>query len=187
MPLIKDKSGILLGGRSTYSNWILNSLNEESLRNSRASFFDVVAKYNDRINENNNISATAYFSRDAFSITSDSIYSYNNRLFSLKWNRKLSEENSMNVLLANSQYGFSIKFDGDSDKNFDLGYKINETEFKLKFLKLYKNAHKIKYGLSSKLYAVNPGEVEPVGPVSIVAPLQIQKERGWESARVSFR
>jgi hypothetical protein len=182
IPIVKNKSGILLGGRTTYSNWILNALDEESLKNSRASFFDIVAKYNDRINENNSIAATGYYSRDAFSITSDSVYSYSNRLFSLKWNRKLNEKNSMNVLLSNSEYGFNIVFDGSADKNFDLGYKINETEIKLKLLKLYKNTHKINYGLSSKLYIVNPGDVDPIGPASIVEPLHIQNEKGWESA-----
>lgn len=182
IPVVKDKSGIIIGGRTTYSNWILNALDDESLKNSKASFFDVVAKYNDRINENNNIAVMGYYSRDAFSITSDSIYSYSNRLFSLKWNRKLNENNSMNVLLSNSQYGFNIGFEGNSDKNFDLGYKINETEFKLKLLKLYNDTHKISYGLSSKLYVVDPGDVDPVGPSSIVEPLSIQREKGWESA-----
>ncbi len=182
IPIVKDRSGIILGGRTTYSNWILNALDDESLKNSRASFFDVVAKYNDRINENNTFSATGYYSRDAFSITSDSVYSYSNRLFSLRWNRKLNETNSMNVLLSNSQYGFNIEFEGNSDKNFDLGYRINETEFKLKLLKLYKKSHKINYGLSSKLYLVDPGDVDPIGSESIVEPLSIQREKGWESA-----
>lgn len=182
IPIVKEKSGVILGGRSTYSNWILNSLDEESLKNSKASFFDIVAKYNDRVNETSTIAATGYYSRDAFSITSDSIYSYSNRLFSLKWNRKLNDKNSMNTVLANSQYGFNIDFEGNSDKNFNLGYRINETEFKLKFLKLHKDNHTINYGLSSKLYVVNPGEVVPQGSASIVAPLEIQLEKGWESA-----
>ncbi len=182
IPIVKEKSSIILGGRSTYSDWILNALDEESLKNSKASFFDIIAKYNDRINETNTISATGYYSKDSFSITSDSVYSYSNRLFSLKWNRKLNDKNSMNTILANSQYGFNIDFEGQSDKNFNLGYRINETEFKLKFLKLYKNNHKINYGLSSKLYVVNPGEVEPLDAASIVTPLEIQQEKGWESA-----
>ena len=182
IPIVKEKSGLIIGGRSTYSNWILNSLDEESLKNSKASFFDIIAKYSDHINEANSISATGYYSRDAFSITSDSVYSYNNRLFSLKWNRKLNERNAMNVVLANSQYGFNIDFEADSDKNFNLGYRINETEFKLKFLKLFKNNHNINFGLSSKLYVVNPGEVKPIGSMSIIDPLEIQQEKGWESA-----
>ncbi len=70
----------------------------------------------------------------------------------------------------------------NSDKDFNLGYRINETEIKLKLFKLYKNAHKINYGLSSKLYLVSPGQVNPIGESSIVQPLDIQGEKGWESA-----
>jgi len=182
IPIVQDKSGLLVGGRSTYSNWILNSLDDPELKNSSASFYDIIGKYDHRIDENNTISATGYYSRDAFSITSDSLYSYSNRLFSLKWNRQLNERNSMNLLLANSQYGFNIEFDGNSENDFNLGYRINETEIKLKLFKLYKKSHKINYGLSSKLYLVAPGRVDPLGDNSIVRPLDIQNEKGWESA-----
>ncbi|MEO1010162.1 MAG: carboxypeptidase-like regulatory domain-containing protein [Bacteroidota bacterium] len=182
MPIVKGKSGILLGGRSTYSNWILNSLDDESLQNSKASFFDIIAKYNDRIDEKNSISATAYYSRDAFSITSDSVFNYSNRLVSLKWGHRLNEKNSANVSLSNSEYGFGIDFEGDSNGNFDLGYRINETELKLNMLKLFGKSHRISYGLSSKLYLVDPGDIEPVGDQSIIEPLSLQREKGLESA-----
>ena len=182
IPIVKEKAGLLVGGRSTYSNWILNTLDDPELKNSSASFYDIIGKYDHRLDENNSVSATGYYSRDAFSITSDSLYSYSNRLFSLKWNRQLNERNSMSLLLANSEYGFNIEFDGNSDKDFNLGYRINETEIKLKLFKLYKNGHKINYGLSSKLYLVSPGQVNPIGESSIVQPLDIQGEKGWESA-----
>ena len=39
LPVIKDKAGLLVGGRTTYSGWILRSLDEEDLKNSEASFF----------------------------------------------------------------------------------------------------------------------------------------------------
>ena len=181
-PIVKDKSGILIGGRSTYSNWILRTLDDPSLKNSTASFFDVIAKYNDSINSKNNITATAYISRDAFSITSDSVYSYSNRMLSFKWNHKLNERNSMNVLLANSAYGFNIEFEGTADKNFDLGYTLNETELKLKVLSLLPSKHRIEYGISSKYYVVNPGEVDPIGNNSIVNSLTIPREKALESA-----
>src|SRR5690606_36229496 len=41
IPVVKDKSGLLIGGRSTYSDWILKSLDEESLKDKQASFYDV--------------------------------------------------------------------------------------------------------------------------------------------------
>ena len=46
---------MLVGGRATYSDWILRSLDEEELRNSEASFYDVIGKYNHTLNENNEI------------------------------------------------------------------------------------------------------------------------------------
>ncbi|MEM9649335.1 MAG: TonB-dependent receptor plug domain-containing protein, partial [Bacteroidota bacterium] len=181
-PIVKNKSGILLGGRTTYSNWILRSLDDVELKNSEASFFDIIAKYNDKLNENNTLEATAYLSRDAFSITSDSVYSYRNRLFSLKWNHQLNEKNSLGVSLSNSQYDFNIEFDGEEDRNFDLGYRINETELKLKVLSLFNDSHSINYGIASKLYNVDPGYIDPIGTNSIIEPLEIQREKGLESA-----
>ena len=80
-PIAKDKSSLLVGGRTTYSKWILRSLKDESIKNSEASFSDIIAKYNHQINSNNNLNIMGYYSNDAFNITRDSLYSYSNRLF----------------------------------------------------------------------------------------------------------
>lgn len=181
-PVIKEKSGLIVGARGTYSDWILKSLDEESLKNSKASFYDFVAKYNHKINENNTIETTGYYSRDAFSITSDSLYNYSNRLMSLKWDHSFNDKNKGSVILANSQYRFGIEFDGNTDNDFDLGYKVNETHLKLKMKYLLNDKHKFDYGISSKLYIVDPGNIDPKGSNSIVEPLSIPRERGLESA-----
>src|SRR5690606_26053355 len=39
-PIVKEKSSLVTGVRATYSDWILRSLDEESLKNSQASFYD---------------------------------------------------------------------------------------------------------------------------------------------------
>ncbi len=92
IPVIKGKSALMLGGRGTYSDWILRSLDEESLKNSKASFYDVVAKYNHKINYKNEAKLNGYYSRDEFSITSDSLYGYNNQLFSAQWNHEINQK-----------------------------------------------------------------------------------------------
>ncbi|WP_190808885.1 carboxypeptidase-like regulatory domain-containing protein [Flagellimonas sp. S3867] len=181
-PIVKDKSALLVGGRATYSDWILKALDDEQLNNSTASFFDVVAKYNHTIDDNNEIKATGYFSRDEFSITSDSIFDYSNRLVSLKWDHKFSEKTTGSLILSNSEYKFGIEFDGESNDDFDLGYKNSETEFKIKMKYLHSDKHKFDYGISSKLYIVNPGDIVPLGGNSDVSSLTIPEERGLESA-----
>ncbi len=182
LPVVKDKASLIVGARGTYSDWILKSIDEESIKNSEASFFDIVAKYNHEINDKNNIEATGYYSKDAFSITSDSLYSYNNRLFSLKWNHSFNDKNSGSLIIANSEYRFNIDYDGEIDSDFNLGYKINETELKFKMKYIHSEKHKFDYGISSKLFLVNPGTIEPKGTESIVEQFNIPKEKAIESA-----
>lgn len=182
IPVVKEKAGLIVGGRGTYSGWILRSLDDESLKKSEANFYDVIAKYNHNINENNSVSATAYYSRDSFSITSDSLFSYSNRMFAFNWNHRFNEKNSGQLIATNSEYKFDLGYDGDFDRNFDLGYKISETELKFKMNHKFNEKIRFNYGVAGKLYTVNPGSISPKGSNSIVTPLTIPKERGLESA-----
>ncbi|GMN10368.1 carboxypeptidase-like regulatory domain-containing protein [Croceitalea sp. MTPC9] len=182
IPLIKEKSSLLLGGRGSYSDWILRSLDEESLNNSQASFYDIIGKYKHTINENNELRVSGYYSLDAFSITSDSLYKYSNKLLSANWNHKFNEKNVGTFLATHSGYEFNIDFDGESNTDFKFGYRLNETLLKLKMKYLHNNNHEFDYGISTKLYAIRPGEIQPRGSESIINPLNIPKEKGLESA-----
>lgn len=181
-PLKKDKSSIIVGARGAYADWILRSLDEESLNNSQASFFDGIVKYYDKINENNEIRATGYYSRDNFSITSDSLYNYSNRLFSIRWDNKVSNNTNGALFIGNSDYRFGIDFDGESNNDFELDYSINETALKYKMQTIANESHTFNYGISSKYYSVNPGSIEPSGNDSDITPRQIAKERALEGA-----
>ncbi|WP_422348407.1 TonB-dependent receptor [Flagellimonas sp.] len=181
-PLIKDKSSLLVGGRATYSNWILRSLEDENLSNSEASFFDVIAKYNYKINKNNDVKVMGYYSRDAFNVTRDSLQTYSNRSVSLQWNHKFSDKSKGDLIFTNSQYKFDINFDANSVGDFDLKYDIEETLLKLKMKYLYNASHNFDYGISGKLYNVNPGSIEPLAGESIVDPVFLPKEKGLEAA-----
>ena len=181
-PVIKGKSGVLLGVRAAYSDWILKSLKDSDLKNSQASFYDLIAKYDHKINANNDLKATGYYSRDEFSITSDSLFSYANRLFSLKWNHTFNEKNSGSLMLNNSQYKFNIDFDGSQNANFVQGFQIDETELKLKANYLLNDFHKLSYGIAGKLYSILPGEIQPKSSNDLISPISIPKEKGLETA-----
>ncbi|OAB78755.1 TonB-dependent receptor [Cochleicola gelatinilyticus] len=182
LPVIKEKSGVLVGARTTYSNWILRSLDEPELQNSKASFFDGIAKYNHKFDDKNTIKASGYFSRDAFSLTSDSVYSYTNRLLSLRWDHTFNEKNKASFILANSRYQFNIEYDDNAVDDFKINYSNTETEFKAKLQYLMNDVHKFDYGLSAKLYTIRPGEIQPLGNESIITPIEIPQEKAMEGA-----
>ncbi|TXE06243.1 TonB-dependent receptor [Seonamhaeicola algicola] len=182
VPVVKEKAALLVGVRATYSDWVLKAAKNKNLQNSTASFYDALIKYEHKIDDKNTIQATGYFSNDRFSITSDSVFDYGNKLGSLKWNHVFNDKNSASLQLATSEYKFNIIYEGNFNRNFDFGYKINETQVKLKARYLHNKKHKFTYGLSSKLYAINPGEIRPIGPESIITKETVSKEKGLESA-----
>jgi hypothetical protein len=182
LPVVKDKAGIMVGARGAYAGWILRSLDEEQLKNSEASFYDVILKYNHKLSEKDDFKASAYYSRDRFSITSDSIYGYSNRLFSVGWEHEINAKHNYQITLSNSEYKFDIEYDGDFTNDFDLNYKNTETEVKVKFNYILDDEKRFNYGLSAKLYGIEPGEVNALGPESIIETKKVEKEKGLETA-----
>jgi len=181
IPVVKGKASLLVGGRATYSDWILKSLDNENLKNSQASFYDLFAKYTHKINKNNSIEGTGYYSKDKYTITPDSLYQYSNRLISLKWKHSFNEKNNSEFNVSNSEYKFSINYESANPESFIFKYKIDETQASLKFNSELNSKHKFTYGISGKLYKVNPGEISPNGE-SLVTPIKIDNEKGFESA-----
>ena len=180
IPIAKDRSSLVLGGRVAYSDWVLRILDDEDLSNSTASFYDLIATYTDRLNENNRIKATAYYSKDRFSITADSTFRYSNRAASVVWDHRFNENNNGQFSLSNSRYAFDIGYEASANTDFDLGYSVEETELQ-GFNRLRLNErHRLTYGLMGKLYRVRPGTLEPSGSDSEVASLEIPREQGIE-------
>lgn len=182
MPIEKNKSSIIVGGRATYSDWILKALDNEDLKNSQASFYDGIIKYNNAINSNNNLEATAYYSHDKFSLGTDSIYKYSNRLASLKWDHTFNKKSKSALIFTNSEYKFNIDYDSTDPNAFDFGYKVNESQLQYKLTYQLTPKHTLSYGLASKLYNISPGYQHPKKPEATLISTDIEKERALESA-----
>ncbi|MDR6761042.1 hypothetical protein J2Y38_001240 [Flavobacterium sp. 2755] len=181
-PIIKNKASLLVGVRTTYSEWILKKLKDESLKNSEAAFFDGIIKYNHKISTNNNIETTLYYSKDRFSISSDSVYKYSNALVSLKWNHAFNSKSKADFIFTNSEYKFNIDYDNGSLNSFDYGYKLNESQFIFNGNYSLNSKHAFNYGITSKLYNVAPGYLNPKDPQSKIIPVKIEDEKALESA-----
>lgn len=183
IPIVKEKSGLVLGVRSTYSDWILGLVNNKEIENSSVSFYDIIAKYKHQIDDNNAIRATGYFSKDQFQIASDTINRYGNVMGALNWEHVFNDKNRGNLGVSHSQYSFDIDYDNqETNRSFDLTYNISETDLKIKLQYDYSDKHKIDYGLESKLYQIKPGTIQPKGDNSTVVPLTIPEERALENA-----
>ncbi|MBK6285418.1 MAG: Plug domain-containing protein [Draconibacterium sp.] len=95
-PLEKEKSSYLVSFRSSYSDWLLNQVDNLDVQNSAASFQDALMDFSLQLNKSNKLGLFFYGSRDyadlAFGIENE----YSNLGTDIKWthtfNEKLSSE-----------------------------------------------------------------------------------------------
>lgn len=180
-PLIKDKTSFIIGGRSTYANWLLKRLPAE-YKNSKASFNDLNLNISHEINKKNAVYLTGYLSNDCFNLNSDTFYAYGNRNLSLKYKHIFN--NKLNALFVTGidEYRYHISSDKNPVNAYKLSFDVNQTYFRTHFNYYLSAKHTIEFGLNSIYYKLHPGNYQPVGKESVVAADKVHAEQGLESA-----
>lgn len=181
VPLNKEKTSLIFGGRTTYSDWVLRQVPSTAFHDASAAFYDIVGRLTHKFNENNSIAVSYYYSHDKFSLANDSLYSYANALTSIQWRTKINKNLYSQLNLTHSEYNYNIDYQKIQQNAFNLGFRIKESNAKWD-LNYYKGIHKFDFGAQSKLYDLNPGFINPGGSASIVESRQVQPERGLENA-----
>lgn len=180
-PIIKDTLTYLLTARTTYSNWIFGMIKDPTLHNSRASFYDINGKLTWDPDKNNKIEFSAYTSHDAFRFNSDTVYSYDNNIFALKWRHFFNTRFFSSVSINNSSYNYDISSQYQPTEAFVLSHKINSTEF-ISDINWFLGRNEINFGLNLTKYSVLPGSYIPNSDSSLVIPRTIERERAYEGA-----
>ncbi|MDJ1482092.1 TonB-dependent receptor [Cytophagaceae bacterium YF14B1] len=181
-PIVKDKSSFLLGGRSTYSNWVLKALENPNFNKSSASFYDINAHISHEINEKNSVYLTAYLSNDRFRLFGDTLYTYRNILGSLKWKHTFNTKLFGVFSGAYSQYQYAIRGEQTPTTAFDLNFAIYQANLKADFTYLLTDKHTLEFGASTIRYKLSPGSYTPYGEGSLVIPDVMPNEQAQESA-----
>ena len=182
IPVIKNRTSVLLSGRTTYSNWILKRLPEKSgYSEGTAGFYDLGTVISHQINEKNFLTVYGYYSHDRFDFNINQKYSYNNLTASAKWRRFFNDKFIGNFAVGYDHYDYK-NIDSTSPADaFSLSFNINQFFVKADFFHDL-GKHKMNYGFKSILYGIKPGALNPYGEFSIVKLDKLQKENALESA-----
>ncbi|WP_187264304.1 TonB-dependent receptor [Pontibacter beigongshangensis] len=181
-PIRKDKTSFLVGGRSTYSNWLLRQLPDANFNQSSASFYDLNAQVTHEFDGKNTIYVTGYTSNDKFKLGSDTLYSFTNYNASVKWKHIFQNKLYSVVTGAYSHYDYAISSDRNPVNASEMTFGINQANLQADFNYFPNSKHTIDFGASSILYNVAAGSLQPLGPESLVMPDRLQDERALESA-----
>jgi len=181
-PIQKDKTSFIIGGRSTYSDWLLKKLPNKSFNESEASFYDINAHISHEINEKNTLYLTGYRSKDRFKLAADTVYQFTNQTASIKWKHIFRNQLYGVLTGAHSHYDYNVTSEKNPVNASELTFGLNQANLQADFSYFPTSKHNIDFGASSIFYNVNAGSRMPTGSESLVTPDRLQTERGLESA-----
>ncbi len=182
-PLIKDRTSILVAGRTTYSDWLMKLIPKESGYNDgSANFYDINAGISHRFNKNNHMFVNGYFSRDKFSFDPTTSYRYQNMNVSLRYRSILTDRTDMFVSAAYDKYNYRMQDTTNVAMGYDMAFKLQQTSLKADFTTRLNGNHKLNYGFNAFYYFLDPGIYLPFDERSLVVPDRLQREQAVETA-----
>lgn len=181
-PVINEKASLIVSGRSTYSDWILNRIEDTDIQNSDASFYDVMASFHMLPNEKSSFQIFGYYSKDKFRLASTNDYRYENRGASIVYDRMLNERWKLDLAGVISQYrnyqaGMEIV-----TSSYQHEFVVNQKELKAKITGFRFSNHQISSGGNIIFHNLDHGMYKPLGNESLISPNNFGKEKGIEYA-----
>ena len=182
-PVVKDRTTFILGGRTTYSNWLMKLLPADSeYAGGKASFQDMNLGLSHKFNDRNTLQAYGYFSRDKFGFSGDTTFRYRNLNGSLRWDSHLNERLTMTASAGYDSYHYSLEDTFNEYEAYRLSNAVDQGFAKLKFAQGLGGVHTLTYGIQSLFYNVNPGDYRGATDKSLVKARALEHERAVEAA-----
>jgi TonB dependent receptor/CarboxypepD_reg-like domain/TonB-dependent Receptor Plug Domain len=172
-PLQRDKSSFMVAGRTSYAHLFLKLADNSN----SAMFYDVNARFNQKLSENNSLHFSGYLGRDVFDIGNNFSSSYGNTMANLNWKHTFSENLHTSFLLFYSDYKFGL---GIATEGLDWDSGINSYGFKYSWEHEVGEKFTFNYGVDATYYDFNPGTLTPGGGGSQFNYQQFQKKHALE-------
>ncbi|WP_235296900.1 TonB-dependent receptor [Portibacter marinus] len=179
-PIVKDKVSVIVGGRGSYADWILNAVENQQVRNSSIFFYDANAKISAKLGNKNTLVFSGYASEDAFTYNNAFGFDYTNYTGQVSLRSIFSNKLSSNLSLGFNDYK-SSRTDFDPERGSILNNDVSFYQFKERLTYSPNSKTTLVMGLSSILYQVDPGTLEPTEN-SILIGRSVPQEDGLESA-----
>jgi len=181
-PIIKNKVSYIAGVRSTYSDWVLQFVEDPEIRNSKAYFGDLVLGLDAILNTKNRLKFFSYYSEDRIKLANSTKYEFKNQGASLDWLHGFGGKHDLNLSFVYSDYWFEEQNSELEMAAYKKNYRLihNEVDFGVNLRP--SDNHTISTGVSCILYMLDRGEYLPLNDQSVVSPINFGNEKGVESA-----
>ncbi len=187
---VRDKKGMKmpakttynLGVRSSYSDWLLKFVPEESeFAGGSAGFFDVGLDVTHKKDKDNSISAFAYVSHDRFSFNPDTTFRYSNANFSVRGNHS-GEKTDIEASAGFDHYDSTIEEIRFASIAYSIRTDINQGFLRFHFKRKDLETHKPDGGVELLYLSIQPGERVPFGEYSKIVQHKLKSDNGLQAS-----
>ncbi|MBN1119429.1 MAG: carboxypeptidase-like regulatory domain-containing protein [Bacteroidales bacterium] len=154
-PIKKDTASYLLAVRRSIRDLFQNPENEGVFYVPQ--FYDINAKVNWNINNNNRLFFSLYNGNDKIKSDNDYLNNWGNTTVTIRWNSILSHKLFMNLSTIYSNYNNNMNF-VNKNKNYSWLTGVEDIFAKLNFTWHLSKSNKIKFGTESIYHKYKPGE-----------------------------
>jgi len=176
-----DKSSAIVSFRRTYADLFLGLSNNATQRKSSLYFYDMNAKVNYRIDNNNRIFLSAYSGRDNFGYSGLAGMNFGNKTVTARWNHLFSPKLFSNFTLIGSWYDYYLMSQISDQLGEELRSGLGDYGLKADFNYVPNPMNNIKFGYNFTFHTFRPGDGGGVGSESIIGSVSFPKQYAMEN------
>ena len=181
-PLKKDRTTFVLGGRITYSDWILRQLPDDSgYSGGTAGFNDANLNITHKVNKYNTLRLSGYWSADRFAFSGDTTFRYRNINASVAWINKPNASRTHTFSAGFDQYGNTLENTFSETEGYTLDTGIDQFWGKCDFERKIRE-HTLIYGLQGTFYNLQGGHMKPAFSTSFMPDHSLPEEKAVDVA-----
>ncbi len=165
-PIIKDKASFIVSGRRTYIDALTRPFvnPESSFAGSGYYFYDLNAKMNYTVSDQDRLYLSGYFGRDVFTFSNGNDnfkvdIPWGNSTATLRWNHLFDDKLFMNTTLLYNDYNFAFNGEFQDNSRFRLSSGIRDFGAKTDLDYYSKFNHNFKGGLNYTFHTFTPTTV----------------------------
>jgi len=158
-PIVKDKSSFILALRRSYADILAKPF----LKNSNffddgaaLNFYDLTAKSNFELNDNNTIYISSYIGRDVFKFDARQGFNWGNKTGTIRWNHLFNDRLFSNFTAIYSNYDYQLAFGSDDRNKFEWDSKVETFNFKPEFTYFVNSGNELSIGAELINYRFEP-------------------------------
>ena len=179
-PIKKERCSFIVSGRRTYADLFLPLSSNKALQNNRLYFYDINAKINYIINDNNQVFLSGYFGRDVFS-NQFSRMSWGNGTGTFRWNHVFSKKLFFNFTAVYSDYRYLLGTPSGATNSFDWNADLRDLGIKGDFSWYLNTNNTLHIGGAVTYHMINPGKASGTGSETVFTTIQVPKNYSIES------